>query len=33
LEFSAIRFTELIEVLAGEFQPAGERVAADNGCS
>src|SRR5262249_47313049 len=30
LQFSAIRFAELIQMLAGEFEPTWERVAADN---
>ena len=33
LQFGAIGFAELVEVLAGEFQPAGEGIAADDSCS
>src|SRR5262245_39320390 len=33
LQFSPIRRAELIEMLTGEFQPAGKGITADNGCS
>jgi hypothetical protein len=31
LKFRAVGFAELIEVVAGEFEPAGEWIAADDG--
>src|SRR5262249_7350403 len=33
LKLSAIRFPELIQMLAGEFEPTGKWIAADDGCS
>ena len=29
-QFLAVRFPELVQVLAGELQPAGQRIAADH---
>src|SRR5215510_6977570 len=33
LQLGAIDFAELVEMLAGEFKPAGKWIAADDGCS
>jgi hypothetical protein len=33
LQLGAIGLAELVEMLAGEFKPTGEWIAADDGCS